>query len=264
MNAKMPVLFVGHGSPMNAIEENEFSLGWRNIALKIPIPKAILCISAHWETKGIQFTAVEKPETIHDFGGFPRQLYEIQYNAPGNPDLAGEAQKCVIDEENSMDFKWGLDHGSWSVLRWLYPEADIPVVQMSLDYTKKAGWHYNVAKNLARLRENGVLIIGSGNMVHNLRLVDWQNTDHGSDWAEVANIRIRNNINDGDYRSLTEYDRMGAEMRLAVPSPEHFLPLLYPLALKEESDTITWFNDKVVMGSISMTSLLIEPVNTLI
>ena len=167
----MPVLFLGHGSPMNAIEENEFVQGFRNVGKEIPKPNAVLCISAHWETKGTYVTAMEKPKTIHDFGGFPKELYEVQYPAPGNPELANETKSIVKKTEIGLDVNWGLDHGAWSVIKHMYPNADVPVIEMSLDYSQSPQHHYELAKELAPLRKKGVLIVGSGNMVHNLRMV---------------------------------------------------------------------------------------------
>ena len=186
----MPVLFVGHGSPMNAIEENEFVEGWRNIGKNLPKPSSILCVSAHWETRGTYVTAMEKPMTIHDFGGFPKALYEVQYPASGSPELANETKAIVSKTNIGLDEKWGLDHGAWSVIKHLYPEANIPVIEMSLDYYQTPQYHYDLAKELSSLRDKGVLIIGSGNMVHNLRMVAWDKMnagEYGYDWALEAN-----------------------------------------------------------------------------
>lgn len=257
---KMPVLFIGHGSPMNAIEENEFVQGWRNLGKTIPRPKAILCVSAHWETKGTFVTAVQKPQTIHDFGGFPKALYEVQYPAPGSPELAKETKGVITKTEVGLDEKWGLDHGAWSVIRRIYPEADIPVIEMSLDYSKPPRYHYELGKELAALRSKGVLIIGSGNMVHNLRMVAWDKMnepEYGFDWAIQANETIKRLIEDTNYKELINYPLLGKEVQLAVPSPEHFLPLLYALALRGENEAATFFNDKPVMGALTMTSVKI-------
>jgi 4,5-DOPA dioxygenase extradiol len=258
---EMPVLFVGHGSPMNAIEENEFTQEWREIAGTFPRPDAILCISAHWETRGTLLTAMEKPRTIHDFGGFPRELFEVQYPAPGSPELAEEARSLIKKTETGRDEKWGLDHGCWSVLKQMFPAADIPVVQLSLDYTQPAGYHYELAKELAPLRKKGILIMGSGNMVHNLRLVDWDKMDEsgsGFDWAIEANETMKKYILSNDHQSLINYREQGSAFDLAIPTPEHFLPLLYALALKQGNEKIEIFNDKPVMGSLTMTSLKIN------
>ena len=257
----MPVLFVGHGSPMYAIEDNEFSLSWRNLGKTLPVPKAIVCISAHWETRGTQITAMQQPPTIHDFGGFPHELYEVQYPVPGSPELASEIIESITDARIQPDQKWGLDHGAWSVIRRMYPQANIPVIQLSLDYQKSPKEHYELAKELTSLRDKGVLIIGSGNIVHNLRLVAWDKTDdeeYGHDWAVEANDKIKRLIMDNGYKELIDYNLLGKDVQLAVPTPEHFLPLLYTLAIKRESDDLSFFNDKTVMGSLSMTSLLIH------
>jgi len=254
---KMPVLFVGHGSPMNAIETNEFSKEWKTLAGELARPKAILCISAHWETKGTYVTAMEKPQTIHDFGGFPQALFDVQYPAPGSPELADETKNLVLKTNVGLDETWGLDHGAWSVIRVMYPGADIPVIQMSLDYYQNPQDHYDIGKQLAALRQKGVLIIGSGNMVHNLRAVDWGKPNQGFDWAIEANSKFKKLILADDHRQLINYKSLGREVELSVPTPEHYLPLLYALALKTENEEVSFFNDMSVMGSISMTSLRI-------
>jgi 4,5-DOPA dioxygenase extradiol len=245
---------------MNAIENNEFSAGWKEIAKALPKPRAILCISAHWETRGTWVTAMDKPRTIHDFGGFPKELFELQYPAPGNPLLAEETKVAVGKTEVGLDEKWGLDHGAWSVIRHLYPNADVPVVQLSLDYLQGPQYHYDLAKDLFALRKKGVLILGSGNMVHNLRMVAWDKIsepDYGYDWAIEANDKMKRFIISGDHKSLIYYQSEGKSFNLAVPTPEHFLPLLYTLALQEKDEKLTIFNDKPVMGSLTMTSVKI-------
>ena len=257
---RMPVLFVGHGSPMNAIEENEFVQGWRNLGKTLPHPKAILCVSAHWETRGTFVTAMPNPKTIHDFGGFPKALYEVEYPAPGSPELASETKRTVTKTTVGLDEKWGLDHGAWSVIRRLYPEADVPVIQMSLHYGQAPQYHFELAKELLALRNKGVLIIGSGNMVHNLRMVAWDKInepEYGYDWAIQANDKFKTLIESGDFKSLTNYTDLGREVQLAVPTPDHYLPLLYSLALKDKDEPISFFNDKPVMGSLTMTSVKI-------
>lgn len=257
---KMPVLFLGHGSPMNAIEENEFVTGWRNIGKTLPKPTAILCVSAHWETKGTFVTAMEKPMTIHDFGGFPKALFDVQYPAPGSPELAKETKSIVTKTTVGLDEKWGLDHGAWSVIKHLYPKADVPVIQMSLDYYQTPQYHYELAKELASLRNKGVLIIGSGNIVHNLGMVAWGklNTDnYGFDWAIEASEKMKKYILDGNHKELIDYKSQGKAFNLAIPTQEHYLPLLYMLALKEENEKLSLFNDKTVGGSLSMISLKI-------
>lgn len=254
----MPLLFVGHGSPMNAIEQNEFVKGWSQTAKELPKPNAILCISAHWETKGTLITAMQKPPTIHDFGGFPKALFDVEYNVPGSPELAEETQRLLQNTNAKLDTNWGLDHGCWSVVKNMYPDADIPVIQMSMDYTQTPEWHYRLAKDIASLRKKGVLIIGSGNMIHNLRIMDWHSPDKGFDWAEEANSKLKNLIINNDHQQLMQYNLIGSEMKLAVPTPEHYIPLLYILGLKTEDEKVSFFNDKTTMGSISMTSVKIE------
>jgi 4,5-DOPA dioxygenase extradiol len=249
----MPALFIGHGSPMNAIEENEFSRGLRNLAKQLPKPKAVLCISAHWETEGIAVTAAARPATIHDFHGFPKELFDIRYPAPGNPALARRVAELLGAQ---LDPERGLDHGSWGVLRIMYPDADVPVLQLSLDATATGPEHYHRAKQLAPLRGQRVLIVGSGNIVHNLRNMDYR--QHGGfDWAVRFNEAVKGAIAAGDYERLATFETLTPEARQAVPSREHFLPLLYVLAVKDDSDTVTLFNDKIVMGSIAMTSILL-------
>jgi len=244
---RMPVLFVGHGSPMYAIEENEFTRTWQKLGETITKPKAILCVSAHWETRGTQVTAMQQPPTIHDFGGFPKELYEVQYPAPGDPELAKETTKTISGTVVSEDVKWGLDHGAWSVIRRMYPEAKIPVVQLSLDYNKSPEEHYALAKELSSFRDKGVLIIGSGNMVHNLRRVAWDkdpDMEYGFDWTLEANDIFKKLIMDDNHKALIDYTLLGKEVQMAVPTPDHFLPLLYALALKTEGDELSFFNDR--------------------
>lgn len=257
---KMPVLFLGHGSPMNAIEENQFVTGFRNLAQNLPKPNAILCVSAHWFTKGSKVTAMEMPKTIHDFGGFPKELFEVQYPAHGSPELAVITQELLLPTAVELDHHWGLDHGAWSVIKHLYPKADIPIIQLSIDYSKPAEYHFQLAQQLSRLREKGILIIGSGNIIHNLRLVDFYNfekDDYGYDWAIEARARINSLLLDGNFQPLLEYEKQSQAFQLAIPTPEHFLPLIYTLGLKDKSEEIQLFNDKLVAGSLSMTSVRI-------
>ena len=257
---KMPMLFLGHGSPMNAIEENEFVQGFRKVGKEISKPDAVLVVSAHWETKGTFVTAMEKPKTIHDFGGFPKELYEVQYPAPGCPELAKETKDIIKKAEVGLDVNWGLDHGAWSVVKHLYPDADVPVIELSLDYTQSPQYHYELAKELGSLRKKGVLIIGSGNMVHNLRMVDWRrlnDVNYSYDWASEVSEKIKKFIISGDNKQLINYHSQGKEFNLAVPTPEHYLPLIYALGLKEENEEVSLFNDKAVGGSLTMTSVKI-------
>ncbi len=258
---KMPILFLGHGSPMNAIEENEFVQGFRNVSRQIPTPKAILCISAHWETPGTYITAMEKPRTIHDFVGFPPSLYEVQYPAHGSPELAIKLASEVKESDVKMDLNWGLDHGCWSVIKHLYPNAEVPVVQMSLNYHKTPKEHYELAKELASFRKKGVLIVGSGNIVHNLGLVAWDKLnlpEYGYDWAIEANERMKTSMLSHNHQELIDFKGQGIAFAKAIPTPDHYLPLLYVLGLHEKTDQISFFNDRVIGGSLSMLSVLIK------
>lgn len=257
---KMPVLFLGHGSPMNAIEENQFVVGFRNLAKTLPQPNAILCISAHWFTNGTKVTSMQMPRTIHDFGGFPQALFDVQYPAKGSPELAAETKKILEPVHVDLDEHWGLDHGAWSVIKHLYPQANVSVIQLSIDYTKSGQYHFELAQKLQSLRHKGVLIIGSGNIVHNLRLVDFRNFDkdnYGYDWAIEARETINNYLLDGNFQPLIDFEKMNKAIQLAIPTPDHYLPLLYTLGLKEKSEELSLFNDKLLAGSLSMTSVKI-------
>ena len=256
----MPVLFVGHGSPMNGIEDTEFSRRWTQIAKEIPTPKAVLVVSAHWFTRGTKITAMDFPQTIHDFGGFPKELFEVQYPAPGHPQLAKETAELLHSAHVELDHDWGLDHGAWTIIRHMYPEATIPVLQLSIDYTKGPQYHYDLAKELYALRKKGVLIMGSGNMVHNLRMVAWDKLNeenYGFDWAKTINDKFKSLILDGNHKPLINYSELGKDALLAIPTPEHYLPLLYTLGLKGSKDSVSFFNDKAVGGSLTMTSVKI-------
>lgn len=257
---KMPVLFLGHGSPMNAIEENQFVTGFREIAKTLPKPNAILCVSAHWFTQGTKVTAMEMPRTIHDFSGFPKELCEVQYPAKGNPALSKETKELLSPTIVELDEKWGLDHGAWSVIKHLYPNADVPVVQLSIDYTKPAQNHFELAQKLNELRNKGILIIGSGNIVHNLGLVDFRNFDkdnYGFDWAIEARETINKYLLEENFQPLIHYEKQSKAVQLAIPSPDHYLPLIYTLGLFQKGENLLLFNDKLVAGSLSMTSLKI-------
>lgn len=258
---KMPVLFLGHGSPMNAIEENQFVVNFRNLAKTLPKPNAILCISAHWFTNGTKVTAMKMPRTIHDFGGFPQELFNVQYPAKGNPELAAITQELLLPTAVELDHQWGLDHGAWSVIKHLYPDADIPVIQMSIDYTKSGQYHFDLAQKLSALRCKGILIIGSGNIIHNLRLVDFRNinTDnYGYDWAVEARAEINDYLLDGNFQPLIDFEKQSKAFQMSIPTPEHYLPLIYTLGLKGKSEELSLFNDKLVGGSLSMTSVKIS------
>jgi 4,5-DOPA dioxygenase extradiol len=257
---KMPVLFLGHGSPMNAIEDNAFVQEFKALGRKLPAPKAILCISAHWFTKGTKVTAMEKPKTIHDFGGFPKALFDIQYPAPGNPSLAIETKELLLPAAVEANQSWGLDHGAWTVLMHLYPKADVPVIQLSLDYTQGPEYHYQLAGRLKKLRHKGILIVGSGNIVHNLGLADFPNIgkdNYGYDWAIEARALVNQYLLSGNHQPLVRYQQMPRAIQLAVPTPDHYLPLLYTLGLQDPGEPIQLFNDKLLAGSLSMTSVRI-------
>ncbi|MCX6290852.1 MAG: 4,5-DOPA dioxygenase extradiol [Bacteroidetes bacterium] len=251
--SRMPVLFVGHGNPMNAIEENEFSRAWNKIGKELPLPKAILCVSAHWQTKGTKVTAMAKPKTIHDFSGFPQELFDKQYPAPGSPEFAGETKKIIRSTTVELNDDWGLDHGCWSVLARMFPDATVPVFQLSLDYSQPPEYHYQLAKELTGLRKKGVLIVGSGNIVHNLGMLQWNDSVY--DWATEFDERIKKLILSGDHQPIIHYEKFGAAAKLAVPTNEHFLPLLYALALQEKNEPVSFYAEKTMMGSISMRSV---------
>ena len=255
---RMPVLFLGHGSPMNGIEDNEFVREFKKQGQQLDKPNAIIVVSAHWETNGTFVTAMQNPRTIHDFGGFPKELYEVQYPAPGHPKLAKEISEFINPAGTvHLDDKWGLDHGSWTVVKHLFPEADVPVIQLSLDYNITPQQHYELAQQLKKLREKGVLIVGSGNIVHNLRKVDFRkiNENYGYDWAIEADSKMKKWILEGNHQNLIDFKKQGEAFNLAIPTPEHYLPLLYTLGLKDEKDNTTIFNDNPLGGSLTMTSV---------
>lgn len=254
----LPVIFIGHGSPMNGIEDNEFSNQWANIGKNIPTPTAVLCISAHWLTNGTMVTAMNKPRTIHDFGGFPQELYNVEYGAPGSPEIAAATSKIIQSTRVNLDHEWGLDHGTWTVVRHMYPEANIPVLQLSIDYRKPAEFHYKLGNELYEIRKKGVLIIGSGNMVHNLRMIAWNKIsepEFGYDWANEINDIFKKNILEGTHQNLINYQGLGEAALKAIPTPDHYYPLLYTLGLQTNKDNIEIFNDKAIGGSLTMTSV---------
>ena len=253
---KMPVLFVGHGNPMNAIERNEYHKKWTELGKSLPKPKAILVVSAHWLTKGTKVTAMEKPKTIHDFGGFPDELFAQQYPANGSTEFAKETQSLITKTKVESDFEWGLDHGTWSVLLPMYPNADIPVFQLSIDYSQPPQYHYDLAKELSTLRKKGVMIIGSGNIVHNLGMIDWSGKPY--DWAIEFDGIIKKYIDEKNHQAIVDYDKLGKISQLAIPTNEHYLPLLYSIALQEKNENVSYFNEKCEMGSVSMRSLIIK------
>lgn len=255
---RMPVLFLGHGSPMNSIEDNEFVREFKKQGQELDKPNAIIVVSAHWETNGTFVTAMHNPRTIHDFGGFPKELYEVQYPAPGHPELAKEISEFINPSGTvHLDDKWGLDHGAWSVVKHLFPEADVPIIQLSLDYSITPPQHYELAQQLKKLRKKGVLIVGSGNIVHNLRKIDFRkiNDTYGYDWAIEADSKIKKWILEGNHQNLIDFKKQGEAFNLAIPTPEHYLPLLYTIGLKDEKDNTTIFNDSPLGGSLTMTSV---------
>jgi 4,5-DOPA dioxygenase extradiol len=241
----MPVFFIGHGSPMNAIEDNEFSRAWIKAAKSIPEPTAILCISAHWETSGTQVTSAQKPATIHDFGGFPQELYQVQYPAPGSPTLAAQVIKTVKRVKVTQSLEWGLDHGAWSVLCRMFPLADIPVVQMSLAQNTDPAVHFAIGRELRQFRSSGVLIVCSGNIVHNLGMVQWQ--DSAYVWANAFDEKVKDLITDRKFDALIQYEKFGREALLAIPTNEHYLPLIYALGASDDQDQVSFFAEKVTM-----------------
>lgn len=249
----MPVLFVGHGNPMNAVEDNRFSRTWQELGQTLPRPRGIVCISAHWETDGTAVTSTQQPETIHDFSGFPAELNHFQYPAPGSPALARKVMDSTRLTRIYHDRSWGLDHGAWSVLCRMYPRADVPVVQLSIDVEAPPSFHYELGRELAPLRRSGVLILGSGNMVHNLPRMAWQ--EEGFDWAVECDQTMARLIRDGDHQALIDYETIPHASQ-AIPTEEHYLPLLYVLGAVNNTDTVSFFNEQVTLGSISMRGVL--------
>lgn len=255
--SKMPVIFIGHGSPMNAIEENDYTKTWKSMVNKIAKPKVIVSISAHWYTDGTRIMNEESPKTIYDMYGFPKELYEVVYNSPGNPELA-EKVKGLITRDSKYDNSWGIDHGTWSVLVHMYPEMDIPVFQVSIDAYAPPEEHYKIGQELASLRNEGVLIFASGNVVHNLRMVDWNAVNKGFDWAYEFDEYIYENVQKGNHSNILNYRELGQIAKLAVPTPDHFYPLLYALGATDENDKVSVYNKTAVLGSLTMTSYLWE------
>jgi 4,5-DOPA dioxygenase extradiol len=252
----MPVLFVGHGSPMNAVEDNEFSHEWRHLGKDLPRPSAILSISAHWYSNETMVTAMDRPRTIHDFYGFPKELFAVEYPAPGSKALSDRVRRLITTARVVADTQWGLDHGTWSVLRRMYPRADVPVVQLSLDGSKPAAFHFKIGAELKRLREEGVLIVGSGNIVHNLSEADWK-SDLAYPWAEEFDRTVKEHILDRDFEPLVEYESLGEKARRSIPTNEHYLPMLYVLGASVEHENIGFFNEKVTLGSVGMRGFVI-------
>jgi 4,5-DOPA dioxygenase extradiol len=260
MSPQLPALFIGHGNPMNALEDNVNSRVWHALHSRLPRPRAILAISAHWVTEGAAVTAMAQPETIHDFYGFPQKLADFKYPAPGDPELARRVASLLAPATVRLDLEWGLDHGVWSVLTHLYPEADVPVVQLSLNGREGVAWHLNLARRLRPLRAEGVLVLGSGNVVHNLRRMDWGRPDASHDWAIRFNSTVSEALQTGDLETLAAQafpDQTRPDAGLAVPTAEHYLPLLYIAALREEREPLTIFNDRIEYGAIGMMSVIV-------
>lgn len=248
----MPLLFVGHGNPMNAIETNRWSRAWESMAASLPRPDAILCVSAHWLTEGSFVHAAERPRTIHDFWGFPPELYAVRYACPGDPARAEEARKAVTSAEVGSDLDWGVDHGAWSVLRRMYPEADVPVFQLSLDIARPSAVHYAIGKELASLRERGILIVGSGNLVHNLGMVAYEEETEPFDWAVEFDALAASLIAKGDHRKLMAYEKLGHAAALSIPTPDHYWPLLYVLGAAGKEEVPSFPVEGIAQGSIGM------------
>jgi 4,5-DOPA dioxygenase extradiol len=253
---RMPAMFFGHGNPMNTLDDNSWTRTWAALGAELPRPKAVLSISAHWYLPATAVTAVPEPRTIHDFGGFPRELYEVQYPAPGAPALARRVAELLAPTAVGVDDRWGLDHGTWSVLVHLYPEADVPVVQLSIDETRNARWHFDLAKRLLPLRDEGVLIMGSGNIVHNLHTYSWgERAAKPYDWAVHFETMAREHLLAGDFEPLVAYETLGRDAMLAVPTPDHYLPLIYVLAQHRQGDAVRFPVEGFDGGSISMLSV---------
>jgi 4,5-DOPA dioxygenase extradiol len=249
----LPAIFFGHGNPLNALQTNLFTEGWRKIGERTPKPRAILAVSAHWFGAGTRVTANTAPRTIHDFGGFPRELYQVQYSAPGDPELARRVQSVLAPAPVLLDESWGLDHGTWSVLKHAYPEANIPVVQVSIDEGQPAPYHFELGRRLAPLRAEGVLVIGSGNLVHNLHTYAWgRHVTEPYDWAVRFETEVRRHLMSGDYQPLIEYETLGKDALLAIPTPDHYLPILYVIGARQPDDDVSFPVEGVDGGSISM------------
>jgi len=256
MTEVMPAIFFGHGNPMNALAANNYTEGWRRIGLDLPKPKAILSISAHWFVPKTALTETSAPKTIHDFGGFPRELYEVQYPAAGKPELARHIQRLLAPLPVSLDQSWGLDHGTWSVLRHVYPNADVPVVQLSIDETRPASFHFEIGKKLSTLRDQAILIMGSGNLVHNLHTYGWgRQIPDPYDWAIRFETSARQMIISGDYDSLINYEGLGPDALLSIPTPDHYFPLLYILGCRRDGEAVAFPVEGVDGGSISMLTV---------
>ena len=259
----MPALFVGHGSPMNTLEDNRFTAAWRRIGQALPRPAAVLVVSAHWYLRGTAVTAMDAPRTIHDFQGFPQELFAFRYPAPGSPALAARVRELLQPLEVAADHSWGIDHGAWSVLAHLFPAADIPVVQLGIDRTRPARFHFETGERLAALRDEGVLILGSGNVVHNLGMLRWDATEAAYDWAQRFEQAVKDRLLQRGHEALVAWERLDAQARLAVPTPEHYLPLLYCIAVQREDEPVNFPVEGIDMGSLSMLTVGIGAIRAL-
>ena len=259
VSARMPAIFFGHGSPGNVMEDNKATRTWERLGREMPRPKAIICVSAHWYIRGTQVTAMPSPRTIHDFGGFPKVMYDMRYTAPGSPELAEQVAERLAPIPVSLDKNWGFDHGSWCVLCKVFPKADIPVVQLSIDLRKDPSYHFEVGKKLASFRDEGVLVMGSGNIVHNLPVMNWRMRDGSYDWADRFGDTIRKAITENKPEVAVEYEKLGQDAELAVPSPDHYLPLLYVLGARRPDDKARFETSYVEYGSLDMTTVVLEP-----
>ena len=258
-DGKMPALFIGHGSPMNAIEMNDFTKTLLKLGSELPKPKAVLCISAHWLTKGTFVNVSPQPKMIYDMYGFPEELYQVQYSAPGSPETAEEVRKLITNTDVHPDEEWGFDHGNWSILKWLFPKVDVPVFQMSIDYHKPMQYHYELAEELRVLREKGVLIIGSGNLTHNLRVVHFEDKNSPPEnWTFEFDSKIKLFLDKKDHKKIIEYEKLGAASKLAVPEPSHFIPLIYTIGLQDDDEQVSYFYDQFEYGTLSMRSFIIR------
>jgi len=258
MSTRMPVIFFGHGNPMNAISKNDYTAAWSALGRKLSKPKAILSISAHWYVHGVSLTSMADPRTIHDFGGFPEELYQVKYPAPGDPKLARRVQRILSSIPASLDTAWGLDHGTWSVLSHVFPKADVPGVQLSIDECQPASFHYEMGRKLAPLRDEGVLVIGSGNLVHNLHAYSWGgHRPTPYDWAVRFEEMVRKLILAGDHRHLIDYESLGPDALLSIPTPDHYLPLLYVLGISEKGEHVEFPVEGIDGGSVSMLAVKI-------
>jgi 4,5-DOPA dioxygenase extradiol len=253
--SRMPALFIGHGSPMNTLEGNRYTAAWRRIGQALPRPEAVLVVSAHWYVPGTAVTAMETPRTIHDFHGFPQELFDFRYPAPGSPALAARVRECLQPLAVTADDAWGIDHGTWSVLAHLFPAADVPVVQLSIDRSRPAQFHYETGARLAALRDEGVLILGSGNVVHNLGMLRWEAPEVAYDWALRFEQTVKDRLLRHDHAALVDWERLDARARLSVPTPEHYLPLLPCIATQQEGEPVSFPVEGIDMGSLSMLAV---------